>query len=834
VKTIKTARFLVSLALALGLGLVLGLLTLLRVEAPAARANNVFLVRPPDVGCGAFLNCRTSVQAALHIAGDGDEIHVATGTYTDAGGTVAVITKTVWLQGGWDLDFTEQDPEAYPTTLDGQGLGQVVAITGATSAPTISPTIEGFRITGGDAALAPGYQAGRGGGVFAYRADPRLLGNTIWGNTATSSGTGEGGGVFVEQAAGSSVISGNVIYSNTAAVGQPGVGGGIGTRFAEMILVNNHVLSNTACVTHGDGGGVHVLAGAVTVTGNLIRGNVASVNGNGNGGGINFSYGRHRLVNNQILSNTASLGTSANAGAGGVGVATYVLIQDNVIAYNRAGVGATANEGGGINLGGSEPVTVTGNLIAHNVCGPTAGHGGGLSVHLAGSIIDDNRILDNVAAETGWGEGGGIWIDTPTVTVRANLVQGNVAGVSGDVRGGGLYAWRYAGLVVEANRFFSNTALEGGGLMLHSVAFTVANNFVAANQATTGAGIRVTGDGTNPDSDGCLYHNTVAGHAGQGVAVGDHATVIAANNILADNTVGITLTGSVSATLGHNSTLFWPDDSGSFAGMEPTPRIGDPAFVDAARWDYHIGPGSAAIDDARVNVLDSDIDGQARPYPSPGVNDIGADEYPPDYVVSSSPGDTASAQAGTQVTYTHFVTNVGRLSDTYTVTAETDAPGWSVEVAPAVLGPLDAQKAGTVVVTVSVPASAPAGGSGATRVAATSQATPTVRAVVTDTTSVACTPFSSAGIDYAPSAPETGRPVCFTGTVSAGASAPLTFTWAFGDGATALGQVVTHTYAHSATYTVWLTATNPCGWANASQVLSVAPGQRVYLPVLLR
>ncbi len=48
---------------------------------------------------------------------------------------------------------------------------------------------------------------------------------------------------------------------------------------------------------------------------------------------------------------------------------------------------------------------------------------------------------------------------------------------------------------------------------------------------------------------------------------------------------------------------------------------GDPRFADAG--DYHIGPGSAAIDTGVETGVTSDIDGEVRPRGRP---DIGADE----------------------------------------------------------------------------------------------------------------------------------------------------------------------------------------------------------------
>jgi len=51
-----------------------------------------------------------------------------------------------------------------------------------------------------------------------------------------------------------------------------------------------------------------------------------------------------------------------------------------------------------------------------------------------------------------------------------------------------------------------------------------------------------------------------------------------------------------------------------------------PVFVDAADGDYHIGPGSAAIDKGISVPVKTDIDSQPRPYQD---YDLGADEFWP-------------------------------------------------------------------------------------------------------------------------------------------------------------------------------------------------------------
>jgi hypothetical protein len=56
----------------------------------------------------------------------------------------------------------------------------------------------------------------------------------------------------------------------------------------------------------------------------------------------------------------------------------------------------------------------------------------------------------------------------------------------------------------------------------------------------------------------------------------------------------------------------------------------DPMFADTSGGDYHIEMGSPARDAADENAtVAGDVDGEARPQPSGGRADIGADEYHP-------------------------------------------------------------------------------------------------------------------------------------------------------------------------------------------------------------
>lgn len=96
--------------------------------------------------------------------------------------------------------------------------------------------------------------------------------------------------------------------------------------------------------------------------------------------------------------------------------------------------------------------------------------------------------------------------------------------------------------------------------------------------------------------------------------------------------VGITVAAGNTATLEATLWGMGPWANGTDWGGVGTVITGthnywgDPAFVDPDVGDYHIGPGSAAIDvgvDAGTRL---DMDNQPRPYQG---YDVGADEYWP-------------------------------------------------------------------------------------------------------------------------------------------------------------------------------------------------------------
>ncbi len=537
---------------------------------------------------GISLPCYTTLQASVDAADDPEDvIKVAAGTYTDinhCGGLAQVvyISKTVTVRGGYTItNWTASDPDANPTTLDAQGQGRVFYITGDPSAglgQAISPTIEGLRITGGNATGlgGPPGAGDAGGGVYAISATPAISHNWVFSNTAA-----DGGGLFMFDS--NATLSRNTVSGNTAAFG-----GGL-------------VLNNTTELS----GGLIIWNGPAILSSNDIISNAADY-----GGGLFLFYSDAQLSGNTVASNTADYGGGLYVGP------SHATLSGNIVISNAAEF-----EGGGMLLEYSG-ATLNDNVIAANAA---HWYGGGLSLEFSPTTLLGNTITGNVAYS-----GGGLLLASSAATLSGNTVTANTA-----EGGGGLYL-SFSDATLSGNVITANTVqLYGGGLYLYFSDARLTNNLVADNRADAeGSGVYARGSSPR------LLHTTVArnrGGDGSGIYLtddaGGYSTVALTNTILVSHTVGITVTPGNTATLeatlwGSGTWANGTDWGGAGTIVTGTHNYwGEPAFVNPNLGDYHIGPGSAALDqgvDAGVTV---DIDGDSRPI---GAGyDLGADESPP-------------------------------------------------------------------------------------------------------------------------------------------------------------------------------------------------------------
>jgi hypothetical protein len=541
-----------------------------------------------------------TVQAAVDAANPGDVIKVATGVYSGvqarAGITqVAYISKTVTVRGGYtSANWGTPDPEGNPATLDAQGLGRVMVISGA-----ITPTVEGLRITGGNATgLSEPYVADAGGGVYVYTAAATISGCVIYGNVASTVGQGEGGGVALMY--GAATLQSNTVQENIASTADQGYGGGLYLFFSDALVSGNNIISNTASTTDaGFGGGIAVYFGSPTLQANVVASNTAGTGNYSYGGGLAFAYSSSTIQDNTVVNNVASTG---DHGYGG-GLELYwgaCFLQGNTVQSNIASAGGE-------------------------------GWGGGVALEDSNSALRDNTIADNTASSTSLGYGGGFshfsGSDT-NATFSNNTIIGNTASTSGEGVGGGGFLGD-GDITLQGNRILSNTAAlnptatgRGGGLAgEYSDYLSMINNLVAGNQANTEGG------GLWLHLPGRLLHNTIADNHGQGIYVSGYSTVAFTNTIIAGHSVGITVSAG-SGTIRLEGTLWYSNGTDiNGTGIVYTGTVNvyrDPAFVNPGVWDYHLAPGSAAIDAGVDAHVTTDMDGEPRPRDS---YDIGADEF---------------------------------------------------------------------------------------------------------------------------------------------------------------------------------------------------------------
>ncbi len=659
--------------LVLGMGLALALLIVLGVR-PEATLADVLCVNPGGTG-----GCHASVQAAIDAADDGDTIRVAQGTYHEA----VVLSKSVTLQGGWATDFAARDWDLYVTTVDAQRAGPVIWVNAA-----VSPTIEGFVLTGGDDTAHLGW----GGGIKIYRSGgiavegfTTIRYNVITDNIAcrASSCQGHGGGIHVYRS--NALIEHNTIISNAARTGGDGGGQGGGVRVwtANAILIDNTIVSNTAVYSTtglwtGEGGGVGTeYAQSAVLENNEIRGNVAAVRGVGYGGGV---WANAYLYGNRILSNTASVhGDGYGGGVYAYHVSSFDsnLVQGNVASENGSGTG------GGIYakyLQSARYNTIEGNVA-------TRGGGIYMETYLGNQGLYYNRIAHNQATGLAvYDGGGGIASAADWVEIVGNEFYGNRAEGGLQATGGGLLVTKGSRFVVRENRFEANDGFFGGGIAIYTATGTIVNNQIVYNEAYYGGGMFLWGRASPELDRNVVMSNTAyglfnpAGGGGLLIDVDDGTTVTVTNHIIAQNAAGPTGHGGgvecwrgncvlINNTIvdndrgvnqegvilgssyggahvmrnniivGHsigisrtNGTLTldynnYYDNITHVSGtmMGPNHRTDKPQFEDRMGGDYHLALTSPLIDQGDSS-LDVPFDFEGDPRPCGGGIDIGADE----------------------------------------------------------------------------------------------------------------------------------------------------------------------------------------------------------------
>ncbi len=351
--------------------------------------------------------CR-AIQRAIDVAGDEEWIYVAGGIYTSTAGTVAVITKTVSLRGGFGPGFVH-DPGAYHTVLDARWAGSVVRVV---SADVVF--LEDLTLTHGNGDGNGIQTAGSGGGLYAFDTDVHVRRCVIVDNVGSMSASDTDG------ALGGGAYIGSMAGDLPAEVWQ------------------SQFISNTACpACYGQGGGLCVWGGSsaqrVIIAGNRFEGNAATRAPSpavyGHGGAV-FVGGVATLEHNLFLGNRGSAG----GGPGYGGAICLWELTDGVLAANtfHDNVASVAGEGygGAIDVRANAAFTMTNNLLADNDASTA---GGGLCLHpFNSSYLVQASLFNNTLADNDRAAGSeGIWVgEYVTLTLTNNLIAGHSVGVT--------------------------------------------------------------------------------------------------------------------------------------------------------------------------------------------------------------------------------------------------------------------------------------------------------------------------------------------------------------------------------------------------------------------
>lgn len=328
-------------------------------------------------------NAFKDLQSALNAAQTGDEIWIATGTYTPTKKISANDPRTATFQmkngvaiyGGFqgtETKLAERNVQANPTILN--GLGDIYHVFYHPNGLNLdsSAVLDGVTITGGNAngSLEHMY----GGGMYNWRSSPTITNVTFNENKASI-----GGGMYNDNVSSPTIT--NVVFSGNEA----GFGGG---------MHNNNYSSPT-------------------ITNVAFNGNEAT-----EGGGM-YNYQK----SNPSLTNVTFNGNKANAGGG--------MFSNNASNPNLTSVtfsGNKANAGGGMYNWSSSP-SITNVTFNRN---EVTTDGGGIFNYNSSPLLTNVEFSDNTA-----NYGGVLYNINSSLTLLNITISGNqLKGAKGAIVGG--------------------------------------------------------------------------------------------------------------------------------------------------------------------------------------------------------------------------------------------------------------------------------------------------------------------------------------------------------------------------------------------------------------
>ena len=402
-------------------------------------------------------------------------------------------------------------------------------------------------------------------------------------NRCTEAGC-DGGGLV---AGGALVANGTQFINNTS---QSGGGGGANASGATIIgglFQDNHCLAGLC-----NGGGLR--ADSIALTDTQFIGNSAIANGGGA-----YSAGATTVVGGLFQDNFTTTGNGGGLYSG-----------DHLWLTGTDFTGNTSDDDGG-GVFSMDAVTLEYGFFHNNMCAEVGCYGGGL-LTFSSLTLTGTQFISNSASS----RGGGVY--AYSAILNGGVFRDNSCWTGG-CRGGGLFG---STLALTGTQFLGNTSAGTGGAV-HVGGGRLVNALFARNSAASN-GAAVYLDGVFSTT---ILHNTIAGPTQSSAAAIDVAgagTVGITNTVITSHSVGISRTAGI---VYEDYNLFFNTPAVTAGGVITGGHSfsGNPAFVDPTLDDYHLGPGSAAIDEGVNAGVTDDIDEQPRPRDA-GF-DIGFDEF---------------------------------------------------------------------------------------------------------------------------------------------------------------------------------------------------------------
>jgi parallel beta-helix repeat protein len=609
--------------------------------AHAEGVSNTLYVAPGGT-CGGFAPCYSTIQTAVDAAAPGDAIKVAAGTYTNPSVYVVRITKSVALLGGYAItDWNNADPVANPTVIDGQNqVGRRGIVAERVTADPVSVSVVGFTVR--NANNAPPQSCA---GICMLNVSSDIHSNIVISNT--------GGGIAI--AGGDATVRQNTIeYSKQDAFDKNGYG---------ILLEGTDALAEANLVRFNEGQGITSWEGSnARIFNNTVRDNA--------GNGITSSTSRSFWVDGNRVERNGFRGIASQFESGRTNYSGFITITNNLVSGSKLFglymeqtvivTGTVANNiftdndfyGAQMSMGAGTVLTFTQNSFSKNPYGGintdvrnlaeinvltnTVQDNGGTGIVLRGSrnnkvLVQGNLISANkIARPTDTSGGGGIRVEGGNVRIVRNRITNNVInGFGGGIFiDGKLDPFFFTQVQLNGNQILTNTSLGlGSGIAIGGGVVTATNDIIARNYAELPAVYVFSGTLT-------ANHWTLANNGSYAVRVFFGGVATISNTLVAGHSVA-GLEQSAGGVLVADRILSWQNGAACANSATCTNVIeGDPLFFNNNALDFHITPGSAAIDQASVTATSDDVDGPGRPQGT--APDIGADEignYTPQLVV---------------------------------------------------------------------------------------------------------------------------------------------------------------------------------------------------------